>query len=149
MDWWTRSSTMIAAGLRARSAFLPAEPWDANTRLWLPGGARRLSALLLRRRSATSTASAGRRAAGPFDLQPSPSAPTGRQNMRSRTRAREAVQAFEDLHGRILLGIHWGTFDLSEEPLGEPPERMLAEVSRRGIPPERAWILKIGETRHW
>ena len=65
------------------------------------------------------------------------------------TTPEEAVQAFEDLRGRILLGIHWGTFDLSEEPLGEPPERMLAEASRRGIPPERAWILKIGETRYW
>jgi N-acyl-phosphatidylethanolamine-hydrolysing phospholipase D len=65
------------------------------------------------------------------------------------TTPEEAVQAFEDLRGRILLGIHWGTFDLSEEPLGEPPERMLAEASRRGIPPGRAWILKIGETRYW
>jgi len=26
---------------------------------------------------------------------------------------------------------------------------MLAEVRRRGIDPERAWILKIGETRRW
>ena len=49
----------------------------------------------------------------------------------------------------LAAGIHWGTFDLSEEPLGEPPGRMLAEASRRGIPPERAWILKIGETRYW
>jgi L-ascorbate metabolism protein UlaG (beta-lactamase superfamily) len=61
----------------------------------------------------------------------------------------EAVQAFEDLRARTLLGIHWGTFDLADEPLGEPPDRMLAETRRRGIPVERAWILKIGETRHW
>jgi hypothetical protein len=38
---------------------------------------------------------------------------------------------------------------LAEESLGEPPERMLAEVRRRGVEPERAWILKIGETRRW
>jgi L-ascorbate metabolism protein UlaG (beta-lactamase superfamily) len=61
----------------------------------------------------------------------------------------EAVQAFEDLRGRILFGMHWGTFDLAEEPLGEPPERMLAETRRRGLPAERAWIFKIGETRRW
>ena len=33
----------------------------------------------------------------------------------------EAVQAFIDLNARVLLGIHWGTFDLAEEPLDEPP----------------------------
>ena len=61
----------------------------------------------------------------------------------------EAVQAFIDLNARNLLGIHWGTFDLAEEPLDEPPGRMLAEARRRGIDSDRAWILKIGETRRW
>jgi hypothetical protein len=49
----------------------------------------------------------------------------------------------------VLLGIHWGTFDLAEEPLDEPPARMLAEVRRRGIGSEHGWILKLGETRQW
>ena len=49
---------------------------------------------------------------------------------------------------RVLLGIHWGTFDLAEEPLDEPPRRMLAEAAAtRASGPERAWIFKIGETR--
>jgi len=61
----------------------------------------------------------------------------------------EAVQAFDDLGSRVLLGLHWGTFDLAEEPLPEPPQRMIAEIQRRSISPERAWILKIGETRRW
>jgi hypothetical protein len=33
--------------------------------------------------------------------------------------------------------------------LDEPPQRMVAEARRRGIDSERAWILKIGETRPW
>lgn len=61
----------------------------------------------------------------------------------------EAVQAFVDLNARRLLGIHWGTFDLAEEPLAEPPGRMLAEAQRQGIGSERAWIFKVGETRRW
>ncbi len=61
----------------------------------------------------------------------------------------EAVQAFVDLRARVLLGIHWGTFDLAEEPLDEPPGRMLAEIRRRNIDTARAWIFKIGETRAW
>jgi N-acyl-phosphatidylethanolamine-hydrolysing phospholipase D len=61
----------------------------------------------------------------------------------------QAVQAFVDLNARALLGIHWGTFDLAEEPLDEPPQRMLAEMRRRKIDSSRAWIFKIGETRPW
>jgi N-acyl-phosphatidylethanolamine-hydrolysing phospholipase D len=61
----------------------------------------------------------------------------------------QAVQAHEDLRGTTLVGIHWGTFDLAEEPPDEPPARMLAEASRRALAPDRAWILKLGETRRW
>ncbi len=61
----------------------------------------------------------------------------------------QAVQASEDLRSRVMLGIHWGTFDLADEPLDEPPRRMLAETSRRGMADDRAWVLKIGETRRW
>jgi len=61
----------------------------------------------------------------------------------------QAVAALQDLRGRTLLGIHWGTFDLADEPLEEPPARMLEEAARRGVPPDRAWIMKLGETRRW
>jgi N-acyl-phosphatidylethanolamine-hydrolysing phospholipase D len=61
----------------------------------------------------------------------------------------QAVQAFLDLDARTMLGMHWGTFDLAEEPLDEPPTRMLADISSRGIDPARAWVLRLGETRQW
>lgn len=61
----------------------------------------------------------------------------------------EALQVGEDVRARVTLGIHWGTFDLADEPLDEPPQRMRAEAERRGLTPERAWILRIGETRAW
>jgi len=65
------------------------------------------------------------------------------------TSPEEAVQAFVDLNARVLLGMHWGTFDLTDEPPDEPPRRMLAEIHRLEIDADRAWILKIGETRRW
>jgi L-ascorbate metabolism protein UlaG (beta-lactamase superfamily) len=65
------------------------------------------------------------------------------------TTPEEAVQAFVDLDARIMLGIHWGTFDLAEEPLDEPPARMRADFERRRLDPARGWIPKIGETRPW
>jgi L-ascorbate metabolism protein UlaG (beta-lactamase superfamily) len=54
-----------------------------------------------------------------------------------------------DLDARTMFAMHWGTFDLADEPLDEPPVRMRAEVGRRGIDASRAWIFKIGETREW
>lgn len=59
----------------------------------------------------------------------------------------EAVRAALDLNAAKALAIHFGTFDLSDEPFGEPPRRFLeaAEASRFGS--EGAWVLRIGETR--
>ncbi|HET7876000.1 MAG TPA: MBL fold metallo-hydrolase [Methylomirabilota bacterium] len=88
---------------------------------------------------------------GPFDLAAIPiGAYVPAEIMKPvHTSPEDAVQAALDLRAHVLLGIHWGTFDMAEEPLDEPPGRMLAEAQRRGIPPERAWILKVGETRRW
>jgi N-acyl-phosphatidylethanolamine-hydrolysing phospholipase D len=58
----------------------------------------------------------------------------------------EAVQAAIDLRAGAALGIHFGTFDLSDEPLDEPPRRFLAEAARVGLA-ERAFVLSVGETR--
>jgi N-acyl-phosphatidylethanolamine-hydrolysing phospholipase D len=43
--------------------------------------------------------------------------------------------------------MHWGTFKLTDEPLGEPPLRLRALFAARGEAPERLWLLDIGETR--
>ncbi len=45
----------------------------------------------------------------------------------------EALQAFADLEARNLVPIHWGTYDLAEEPLNEPPEALVAEAEELGI----------------
>jgi N-acyl-phosphatidylethanolamine-hydrolysing phospholipase D len=61
----------------------------------------------------------------------------------------QAVEAYLDLRARILLGVHWGTFDLGAEALDEPPRRMISELARRRVPAERGWVLRMGETRRW
>jgi len=45
----------------------------------------------------------------------------------------EALQAFADLGARMLIPIHWGTYDLTEEPLNEPPDVLLAEAEEIGV----------------
>ena len=55
----------------------------------------------------------------------------------------EALQAFADLGARTLIPIHWGTYDLAEEPLNEPPEVLLAEAERLGVN-DRIHVLSAG-----
>ena len=58
----------------------------------------------------------------------------------------QAVQAFLDLGARKLVAMHWGTFKLTDEPLDEPPQRLRAEWTRRGLPADALRIPAIGET---
>lgn len=128
-------------------------PADTNTRLWAAW------ALVSRERrlyfGGDSGYFDGFRLAGerlgPFDLAAVAIGAYVPQEIMQRvhTTPEEAVQAFLDLRAATLLGIHWGTFDLAEEPLDEPPARLLAEVRRRGIAPARAWVIELGETRRW
>ena len=68
----------------------------------------------------------------------------------------EAVQAFQDLmRGRppvagrtaVMVGMHWGTFKLTDELLDEPPARAVAAWRRAGLEADRLWILAPGESR--
>ena len=61
----------------------------------------------------------------------------------------EAVQALLDLHATRAVGMHFGTFDLTDEPPDEPPRWFHAEADRRGLKPDRVWTLAVGETRRW
>lgn len=65
------------------------------------------------------------------------------------TTPEEAVRIGLDVRARRIVGMHFGTFDLSDEPLDEPPRRFRAEAERLGLGPDRAWVLDIGETRAW
>jgi L-ascorbate metabolism protein UlaG (beta-lactamase superfamily) len=67
----------------------------------------------------------------------------------SHTTPEEALRVFADVRARHFIGIHWGTFDLAEEPIDEPPRRLEAEARRLGLGPDRVWILRHGETRSW
>jgi N-acyl-phosphatidylethanolamine-hydrolysing phospholipase D len=60
----------------------------------------------------------------------------------------EAVQVFEDVRGKLLVPMHWGTFEMNSEPFAEPPGRLLQEARRRGLE-ARMKVLAPGETLHW
>jgi N-acyl-phosphatidylethanolamine-hydrolysing phospholipase D len=46
-----------------------------------------------------------------------------------------------------MLGIHWGTFRLTTEPMDEPPRRAAARWREAGLDVARLWIARFGETR--
>jgi L-ascorbate metabolism protein UlaG (beta-lactamase superfamily) len=45
------------------------------------------------------------------------------------------------------LGMHWGTIMLTPEDPFDAPRRFLAAALEQGFGAEKAWILKIGESR--
>ena len=61
----------------------------------------------------------------------------------------EALRGATEAGAKRVLGMHFGTFDLTDEPLDEPPARFHAEATRLGLAEDRAWVLKVGETRRW
>ena len=59
----------------------------------------------------------------------------------------EAVQIHRDLAARRSVGIHWGTFRLTDERLDEPPRKLKEALARAGISTDEFFLMKHGETR--
>ena len=154
LDWWQEHPHQgVRFVCTPAQHFSQRSLWDGNQRLWASW------AVLGRDRRFYHGGDTGYfagfkeigRRLGPFDVAALPIGAYLPPSIMKwvHTTPEEAVQASVDLEARTILGMHWGTFDLADEPLDEPPGRMLAEVQRRGIDLSRAWILKIGETRRW
>ena len=59
----------------------------------------------------------------------------------------EAVAAGRLLRARTLIASHWGTINLSDEDMWEPPKRFSRAANRGGFDSDHTWILKVGESR--
>jgi L-ascorbate metabolism protein UlaG (beta-lactamase superfamily) len=57
----------------------------------------------------------------------------------------EALQAFLDLGARRMIPMHYGTFRLSQEPMEEPVERLMAAARQAGVAGS-VCVLPEGET---
>ena len=92
---------------------------------------------------------------GPFDLAAIPIGayePTAMMRA-SHLNPEEAIQVAVDLKAQRALAIHFGTFNLSDEPSTEPPLRfrLAAQQAERDASMEskNAWVMKVGETREF
>lgn len=155
LDWWEADHLPRGAGAATIRA-LPARHWtrrrlfDARKRLWcawsVEWGERRLffggdSGFC------PAFAEIGERA-GPFDVALLPiGAYEPRWFMRSNhMNPEEAAQASRDLGAAATVGMHWGTFRLTNEPPLEPPRRMREAWSSLGLPDSDLYIPALGET---
>ena len=57
----------------------------------------------------------------------------------------EALSIAKDLKSKKVIGMHWGTFVLSLEPIMEPPVRFKDNAEKYGFKKEDTIIFKIGE----
>ncbi|SDH45631.1 L-ascorbate metabolism protein UlaG, beta-lactamase superfamily [Chitinophaga filiformis] len=56
----------------------------------------------------------------------------------------DAVKAANDMHAKVMIPMHYGTFDLSDEPLSDP-FNTLKELEKQGAIQGRLDLLKVGE----
>ncbi|KAI1790388.1 N-acyl-phosphatidylethanolamine-hydrolyzing phospholipase D [Ganoderma leucocontextum] len=85
---------------------------------------------------------------GGFDLALLPIGAYGPRDMWSGLHASpaDAVEMFKDLKARRALGMHWGTWTLTSEPVMEPP-RLLRECgAKAGLAPDAFTVCGLGET---
>ena len=58
----------------------------------------------------------------------------------------EAVQAHLDIGARVSLGMHFGTFQLTDEAIDEPLMALDRALDERGIPEQGFTTLDFGES---
>jgi len=85
---------------------------------------------------------------GPFDLAAIPiGAYEPRWFMKQHhMNPEEALQVHADIKAKKSIGIHWGTFILTDEPLDEPPQKLGAALQQKKNPAPDFTVLKHGET---
>ncbi|MES2183333.1 MAG: MBL fold metallo-hydrolase [Pseudomonadota bacterium] len=59
----------------------------------------------------------------------------------------ESVQIHQDIRAKRSIGVHWGTFALTDEPFDEPPYALAAARRAAGLADADFSVMAIGETR--
>lgn len=59
----------------------------------------------------------------------------------------ESITAAEEMGAKITIPMHYGTFDLSDEPLHDPPQVFKTEAKRRNIRYELPFIGEVVKLR--
>jgi N-acyl-phosphatidylethanolamine-hydrolysing phospholipase D len=88
---------------------------------------------------------------GPFDLGLIPIGAYEPRFLFSNVHAdpKDSANIFVDTKCRKALGMHWGTWVLTEEDVLEPPRKLKEALEWKGVDPERFGVCEIGESREF
>jgi N-acyl-phosphatidylethanolamine-hydrolysing phospholipase D len=59
----------------------------------------------------------------------------------------DAVRLMRDLEAKQAMGVHWGTFMLTQEAFDQPPRDLAQALREQGLRSDAVWLLRHGETR--
>jgi N-acyl-phosphatidylethanolamine-hydrolysing phospholipase D len=57
----------------------------------------------------------------------------------------DSVKIHQDVKAKLSLAIHWGTFELTDEPLDEPPQQLAHALQHAHVPKEQFRVLRHGQ----
>lgn len=57
----------------------------------------------------------------------------------------EAVQIHQQLGAKFSVGMHWGSFQLTDEPMDEPPKKLAKALAEQGIDAQQFIVMQHGE----
>lgn len=156
LDWW-ETADVRAAGRKVSVRSLPAQHWTrrrfgVNRRLWASYAFRTAGERAVYFGGDSGYFPGYREIAREEGMFDAVLLPIGAYEPRwfmktAHMNPEDAVQAYLDLGGEgAFVGMHWGTFRLTDEDPLEPPVRARSAWARAGLPPDRLHLPGIGGT---
>ncbi len=60
-----------------------------------------------------------------------------------------AVMIHKEVHSKLSVAMHWKTFNLSDEPLNQPPYDLLLSLTKQNVDPLTFRVLEPGYEINW